>query len=69
MNCTTITPPPLSLGPLRTLCAWCGLVLREGPPAPVSHGICPLCLAAEKAVIRDLVDPREPAHDRERPEC
>ncbi len=23
----------------RTVCAWCGLVLREGPE-PTSHGIC-----------------------------
>jgi hypothetical protein len=32
---------------LITICAWCGLVMREGDAgAEVSHGICVLC--AEK---------------------
>ncbi len=32
---------------LTVVCAWCGLVLKTGsdPKAPVSHGICPACLA------------------------
>lgn len=31
---------------LRRLCGWCGKVMQEGPPAPVSHGICATCAAA-----------------------
>jgi len=30
---------------MRTLCAWCGVTLADGPPKPVSHGICPVCRA------------------------
>ena len=30
---------------LRRVCAWCSRVMREGPPAPVSHGICVECAA------------------------
>jgi hypothetical protein len=29
---------------MRLVCAWCKAVMREGPPEPVSHGICPACL-------------------------
>ncbi len=31
---------------LRTICSWCGKVMREGdtPDARVSHGICPACI-------------------------
>lgn len=32
--------------PLRVVCSWCGILLRNGPPHPISHGICPRC--AEK---------------------
>jgi len=28
---------------VKTVCAWCGVILRPGPPAPVSHGICRGC--------------------------
>ncbi len=27
---------------MRTVCAWCEKVLRDGPP-PTSHGICKVC--------------------------
>jgi hypothetical protein len=27
---------------MKTVCAWCGAVIRDGDP-PVSHGICPEC--------------------------
>ncbi len=30
---------------LRRVCAWCSRVMQEGPPAPVSHGICVECAA------------------------
>ena len=30
---------------LRSLCAWCGRVLREGiEPVPITHGICTDCM-------------------------
>lgn len=36
----TNTPPVV----FRIVCAWCGLVLREGTPgARTSHGMCPAC--------------------------
>jgi hypothetical protein len=28
---------------MKVLCAWCGLLLKAGPPAPVSHGMCAAC--------------------------
>ena len=28
------------------MCAWCSRVLSDGPPEPVSHGICPACAKA-----------------------
>ncbi len=30
----------------RQVCAWCGIVIRGGPPHPISHGMCAEC--AEK---------------------
>lgn len=33
---------------LRLDCSWCDRVIREGS-GPVSHGICPDCLARELA--------------------
>jgi len=36
--------PPRS-GPRLTICAWCGILLRDGT-TPISHGICPVCLEA-----------------------
>jgi hypothetical protein len=32
---------------LRVICAWCTRQITPGPPAPVSHGICPACYAAQ----------------------
>ena len=34
---------------MRTICAWCGKVLREGPADRVSHGICRRCMAEQLA--------------------
>lgn len=31
---------------MKTLCAWCGVLLQDGPPEPVSHGICQPCFDA-----------------------
>lgn len=31
--------------PLKVVCAWCGDTIRDGPPHPVSHGICAKCEA------------------------
>lgn len=38
---TAVTAPAR----LKTICAWCGRILKEGPADPVSHGICPECRA------------------------
>lgn len=32
------TPPAI-----KTVCAWCGAVIHDGPGVPVSHGICAPC--------------------------
>jgi hypothetical protein len=29
--------------PLKTVCAWCRLTMREGPEQPVSHTTCAAC--------------------------
>jgi len=34
---------------MRTVCVWCGKVLREGPADRVSHGICRRCMAEQLA--------------------
>lgn len=31
---------------MKTLCAWCGALLRDGPAGDISHGICAKCQAA-----------------------
>ncbi len=28
---------------MKTICAWCQCVIREGPEQPVSHGVCKRC--------------------------
>lgn len=28
---------------IKTVCAWCNVVLKDGPAEPVSHGICEPC--------------------------
>ena len=28
---------------MKVVCAGCGVVLKSGPPEPVSHGLCRLC--------------------------
>lgn len=30
---------------MKTICAWCGGLLADGPAHPVSHGICSACRA------------------------
>jgi hypothetical protein len=53
---------------MRTICAWCGKVLREGPTDRVSHGICRRCLAQQLA--SDLgVTPAQALADILRDEC
>ena len=34
----------------RVVCAWCDLVLVEGPQ-PTSHGICPACHKRERDAL------------------
>jgi photoactive yellow protein len=44
-----MTSPPLhpsGQAALQVVCAWCGSVIRAGDQ-PVSHGICPACIAVE----------------------
>jgi len=36
---------PAGSSAMRRVCAWCSRVMHEGPPAPVSHGICVECAA------------------------
>ena len=36
---------------IKVVCAWCGRILKEGPPEPVSHGLCPGCAAGLMAGI------------------
>jgi len=47
---------------LRVVCGWCGVVLTEGEaPTPVSHGMCPGCVATfavPPAPPRFTVEPR-----------
>ena len=37
--------------PIKVLCAWCGVTIREGTGPRVSHGICPSC--AEKLLPKE----------------
>lgn len=39
----TIKAPARGPAPLRVVCAWCGLLMRDGPPDDISHGMCPAC--------------------------
>lgn len=29
---------------LKVVCAWCATVMVDGPPEPISHGICETCI-------------------------
>lgn len=39
---------------IKTICAWCGTVLQEGPGVPVSHGICGPCAERVRAGTGDV---------------
>lgn len=44
----TAPAAPPDTTPLRTLCGWCGVLIRDGrltPDGNSSHGCCPSCLA------------------------
>ncbi len=28
---------------MKLVCAWCKKIIKDGPPEPVSHGICDTC--------------------------
>lgn len=55
---------------MKTVCAWCGLILKDGPPAPVSEGICHPCAMKELGHLDLLPVPKpetsnpRPQHDR-----
>lgn len=36
---------PLFVPPsiLKTVCSWCNAIMVDGPPSPVSHGLCARC--------------------------
>src|SRR6266436_2226879 len=51
-----------STAPLKVVCAWCGLCLRNGPPTPISHGICPKCLEQELNEVSKY-DYQDPGQD------
>ncbi len=36
---------------IKTICGWCGVLMQDGPPSPVSHGMCPACCAKWHAEI------------------
>jgi len=48
---------------MRTICAWCGVVLTDGPETPVSHGICAGCV--EKVREEDDASPDVPPPDED----
>lgn len=35
--------------PFKRLCAWCGVLLSDGPAYPISHGCCVPCVEAARA--------------------
>lgn len=37
-------PDAGAAGRVTIICAWCGMVLQDGDPEPVSHGLCDVCL-------------------------
>jgi hypothetical protein len=36
---------------IKTICLFCGVVIKEGPPHPVSHGACKRCAEIELAKL------------------
>ena len=49
LGCTPADIWP-ELASLRRVCAWCGLIIADGPE-PASHGICPKCEKKELAKL------------------
>jgi hypothetical protein len=43
-----VNPFPRQDFQMKTICSWCGRVLREGP-LPISHGICDDCAVKMEA--------------------
>lgn len=43
----------------RTVCAWCGVVICEGPE-PTSHGICQPCATQLEAEAADFAHDNKP---------
>lgn len=53
------TAYPVRAPGLRTVCAWCGAVIQEGPGSgPVSHGICRACYERQVAALLGLPEPK-----------
>lgn len=36
---------------MKEICAWCKKVMRDGPPHPITHGICASCA---KKVLEEI---------------
>jgi len=36
---------------MKTICGWCGVVMQDGPVAPISHGMCAACVAKMEAQL------------------
>jgi hypothetical protein len=41
---------------IKTICAWCSRLLKDGPAHPVSHGVCPECF---RKVMGEALDAAE----------
>lgn len=37
---------------MKTVCAWCSAIIHDGPPEPVSHGICRSCARKRSRELR-----------------
>lgn len=38
---------------MKVICAYCKTIMQDGPPVPVSHGICTTCF---ERVVKELDD-------------
>ena len=43
---------------MKTICAWCGKLLKDGPDKPVSHGMCRECSDRELAKLGKVIQAR-----------
>lgn len=48
--------------PMKRVCAWCGRVLEDGPPHPVSHGICEECAKQIQERLEMSISEQQPLY-------